>query len=228
MIQEILKYQEIDGKLLKLEKELKNMPEIQKEADMKTALKNGQNRILMIEKNAQKTTENFAKAKAYYQDLVIKIETLSKTVDEMDYNKIKEMQQAKNNFYQMLEKLEKELAKISAQLTMVNNEYLAVIKNAKNARANLELYRSKIAEARAKYDPQIEALKKELAEEEKKVDKKILEKYKAKRESKFPVIVGVVNGTCGGCRMAISASRKQEFDKTGYIECENCGRIITK
>jgi len=28
MIQEILKYQEIDGKLLKLDNELKNMPEI--------------------------------------------------------------------------------------------------------------------------------------------------------------------------------------------------------
>ncbi|MBQ8468593.1 MAG: hypothetical protein IJ542_02425 [Clostridia bacterium] len=228
MTQEILKYQEIDGKLLKLEKALKEMPERQKEEDMRNVLRNSQSRISLIEKNAQKTTENFARAKAYYEDLVIKIETLSKTVDEMDYNKIKETQQAKNSFYQMLEKLEKEIVKINAQLTAVNNEYVSVIKNAKNAKQNLEIYRARLAEADGKYAPQVAELKKELAEQEKLVDKKILERYKAKRESRFPVIVKVVNGTCGGCRMAISASKMQDFDKKGYVECENCGRIITK
>jgi len=229
MTQEIMKYQKIDGELSKLEKEYAQMPERKKAVEMQNVLKNGQGRIAVIEKNAQKATENFNKAKAYYNDLIIKIETLSKSIDEnVSYEKIKELQQIKNNFYQMLDKLEKELTKINAQLTMVSNEYNSVIKSAKMAKAGLEECKVKLAESRAKYEPKIEELKKELAEQEKNVDKAMLAKYKQKRESRFPVMVGVVNGTCGGCRMEISASRKQEFDKNGYIECENCGRIITK
>lgn len=229
MIEEILKYQKLDGELLKLEKEYNSAPERQKAAQMQTILKDSQSRIGVIEHNAQKTAENFAKAKAYYDDLVIKIESLSKGLSQnASYEKIKELQQAKNNFYQMIDKLEKELTKINAQLTMVANEYNTVIKNAKQAKANLEEYRTKVLELKSKYEPKIEELKVQLAEQEKMVDKKILEKYRAKRESKFPVLVRVVNGTCGGCRMTISASTMQTFDKNGFIECEHCGRIIIK
>lgn len=224
-----MKYQKIDGELLKLEREYAQAPEKKQAVQMQNILRDSQSRIGVLEQNAQKATENFARAKAYYSDLIMKVETLSKAADDnASYEKIKELQQIKNNFYQMLDKLEKELTKINAQLTMVSNEYNSVIKNAKQAKQTLDACRVKLAESKAKYEPRIEELKKELAEQEENVDKAMLAKYKQKRESKFPVMVGVVNGTCGGCRMEISASRMQEFDKNGYIECENCGRIITK
>lgn len=228
MNEEILKYQEIDGKLLKIEREYAALPERAKATQMQNILRDGQSRLLVIEQNAQKTVENFNKAKAYYDDLVVKIETLSKSVDPNNLEKIKELQKTQNSFYSMLEKLEKELARINAQLTMVNNEYGSVIKNAKAAKVNLDALKVRMNEQRSVFEPQILKLKADLADQEKKVDKKILEIYKAKRENKFPVIVKVVNGTCGGCRMAISASKMQKFEKDGYMECENCGRIITK
>ena len=228
MNEEILKYQEIDGKLLKIEREYAALPERAKATQMQNILRDGQSRLLVIEQNAQKTVENFNKAKAYYDDLVVKIETLSKSVDPNNLEKIKELQKTQNSFYSMLEKLEKELTRINAQLTMVNNEYGSVIKNAKAAKVNLDALKVKMNEQRSVFEPQILKLKADLTDQEKKVDKKILEIYKAKRENKFPVIVKVVNGTCGGCRMAISASKMQKFEKDGYMECENCGRIITK
>ena len=228
MTEEILKYQEIDGKLLRLEKEYASLPERAKAAQMQNVLRDGQARLSQIEKNAEKSVENFNKAKAYYDDLVLKVETLSKSVDPNNLEKIKELQQAQNNFYSMLEKLEKELVRVGGQLNVVNNEYNAVIKNAKLAKGNLDILRVKVGELKNKYEPQILKLRAELAEQEKKVDKKILDIYKAKRENKFPVIVKVIAGTCGGCRMAISASKMQNFEKDGYMECENCGRIITK
>lgn len=228
MTDEILHYQEIDGKLLKIEKEFAALPERRKAVEMQNVLKESQSKVVMVEKNAQKTVENFGKAKAYYDDLIVKIETLSKSVDESNLEKIKELQKAKNNFYMMLDKLEKELVKINAQLNMVAGEYNTVIKNAKIAKNNLEILKNKMNEQRNVYEPQIAKLKAELGEQEKKVDKKILDIYKAKRESKFPVIVKMVGSTCGGCRMAISASKMQKFEKDGYMECENCGRIIAK
>ncbi len=228
MTQEILKYQEIDGKLKKLESELSNLPERKKAAEMQNHLKEGQIRLEKVETNAQKTMENFNKAKAYYNELMVKIEALSKTIETADLDKIRELQHSKNNFYQMIEKLEKELSKINTQLTIVNNEYNTIIKNAKIAKTNLEDCRQKFADAKQKLEPQINSLKVELTEAGKKVDKKLLEKYLQKRESKFPVIVKNINGTCGGCRMAISASKMGEFKDNGYIECENCGRFIVE
>lgn len=228
MIEEILKYQEIDGKLIKLNKQLSSMPERQKAAEMQNHLKEGQNRLVVVEQNAQKAMDNFAKAKAYYNDLVLKIETLSKSLDAANLSKVKELQQAKSNFYQMIEKLEKELNRISTQLTIVNNEYNSIIKNAKIAKTNLENYKVKFAENKQKLEPEIAKLKAELDAQAKNVDKQMLSKYLAKRENKFPVIVKNINGTCGGCRMAISASKAGEFAANGYIECENCGRFITQ
>lgn len=227
-MQEILRYQQIDGELRKLEKELAQLPERKKAAELQNDLKAGQTRLAVVEQNAQKTSENFSKAKAYYDDLFIKIETLSKTIAEADLDKVRELQRAKSNFYQMIEKLEKELSKINAQLTMVNNEYNSIIKNAKLAKTQLDTLKIKFNESKQKLEPQIEKLKADLAAQAKKVDKTTLEKYNNKRESKFPVFVKNINGTCGGCRMAISASKMREFNSSVYIECENCGRIIIK
>lgn len=228
MIQEILKYQQIDGELRKLEKQLAELPERKKAAELQNNLKAGQTRLTVVEQNAQKSTENFAKAKAYYDDLLIKIETLSKAIADADLDKVRDLQRAKNNFYQMIDKLEKELSKINAQLTMVNNEYNSIIKNAKLAKTQLDTLKVKFTEAKQMLEPQIAKLKTELVAQAKKLDKNILDKYNAKRESKFPVFVRNINGTCGGCRMAISASKMREFNNSEYIECENCGRIITK
>lgn len=228
MIQEILKYQQIDGELRKLEKQLAELPERKKAAELQNNLKAGQTRLAVVEQNAQKSTENFSKAKAYYDDLLIKIETLSKAIADTDLDKVRDLQRAKNNFYQMIDKLEKELSKINAQLTMVNNEYNSIIKNAKLAKTQLDTLKVKFTEAKQMLEPQIAKLKTELVAQSKKLDKNILDKYHAKRESKFPVFVRNINGTCGGCRMAISASKMREFNSSEYIECENCGRIITK
>ena len=227
-MQEILRYQQIDGELRKLEKELAQLPERKKAAELQNDLKAGQTRLAVVEQNAQKASENFSKAKAYYDDLFIKIETLSKTIAEADLDKVRELQRAKSNFYQMIEKLEKELSKINAQLTMVNNEYNSIIKNAKLAKTQLDTLKIKFNESKQKLEPQIEKLKADLAAQAKKVDKTTLEKYNNKRESKLPVFVKNINGTCGGCRMAISASKMREFNSSVYIECENCGRIIIK
>ena len=226
-MQEILRYQEIDGQIRKLERELAELPERKKAIDLQTSLKSGQARLQIVEQNAQKSVENFSKAKSYYEDLLLKVETLSKLIAEASLDKVKELQQAKNNFYQMLDKLEKELNKINAQLTMVNNEYNGIIKNAKQAKTLLDDVKVKFATAKQRLEPQIEKLKADLSNQAKKVNKALLDKYNAKKDNKFPVFVKNINGNCGGCRMAISASRMRDFTAQGYIECENCGRIIT-
>lgn len=226
MTQDIIKYQEIDGKLLRLQKELNESSARKKATDMQNQLKAGQARLVEVERNASKAMENYQKANAYYGEMVAKIEALASTMEGADLTKIKELQQTNGNFFKMIDRLEHELAKLSAQLNMVSSEYNNIIKNAKIAKTELDNSRNKFAAEKTELEPKIAALQVELAAQEKVVDKAILEKYKAKRESKFPVIVRQVNGTCGGCRMAISAAKNRDLLSKGFCECENCGRII--
>ena len=229
MLNEILHYQELDGKIKSLEQELLQMPERIKATEMQNYLREVQTKFGFLEEKAAKATENFNKAKAYYDDLVIKIETLSKSVENADYDKVKELQHAKNNFYQMIDKLDKEMVRISTQLNMVANEYNSLSKNAIAARNNFDNYRAKFAQKKAAVEPEIAKLKTELAEESKKLDKKLFAKYNEKVENNiFPVFVKAAGSNCGRCRMGISASRLHDFETNGYIECENCGRFIFK
>lgn len=226
MTQDIIKYQEIDGKLLRLEKELSESDARKNAALMQNKLKEGQARLVEVEKNAAKAMENFQKANAYYAEMVAKIEALASTIDGADLAKIKELQQTNSNFYKMADRLEKELAKLSAQLNSVSGEYNNIIKNAHAAKNALTENRTKYEALKSKLEPEIASLKAQLDAQAKVVDKSILDKYMAKRESKFPVIVKDINGACGGCRMAISAAKSRDLLSRGYCECENCGRII--
>jgi predicted nucleic acid-binding Zn-ribbon protein len=75
-------------------------------------------------------------------------------------------------------------------------------------------------------DAKIAELKEKLSEQAKKVDKTLLAKYKQKSAERINVFVEEVAGKCGGCRMEISASKLNTLKANGFIECENCGRII--
>lgn len=224
----MLTYQQIDGQLRKLQAELSQLPERKKASELTNQLKSGQSRLAVVEQNAQKVKENCEKVKAYYDDLFLKVETLSKSTSEADLEKVRDLQHVKNTFSNMIEKLEKELTKITAQTTMINNEYNSIIKNAMAAKSQLDAVKVKFAEQKQKLEPQIAKLQADLDSQAKKIDKAVLDRYYAKRENKFPVFVQAINGTCGGCRMAISASKMREFESSQYVECENCGRIIIK
>ena len=143
-----------------------------------------------------------------------------------DEQKFNASEAEKNRQFQTSERLAAQ--EFNEEMWNKNNEYNSIIKNAKLAKTQLDTLKVKFTEAKQMLEPQIAKLKAELTLQAKTLDKNILDKYIAKRESKFPVFVRNINGTCGGCRMAISASKMREFNSCEYIECENCGRIITK
>ena len=122
--------------------------------------------------------------------------------------------------------LDKEIATIVSNANNVQNEYNAIMKNARSAKANMQKYKDNYNTAKAEADAKIADKKAELAKQGAKVDKALLAKYKQKSAEKKRVFVPLVAGKCGGCRMEVSAGKLNVLKSSKFIECENCGRII--
>lgn len=223
-MQEILKYQELDLKLKKLENELNSSANKKSAGEMQQYLRDGQTRLVKLEETAKVLVEQYQKATALYNDFVNKLEALAKEVD----GGIKEnIEAVLKKFSADAEKLDNHIINLANKIAAVNKEFESLMNNAKKARNNLEVYKANFAKEKAKYDPEIEKLKKELEAQKKKVDQALLQKYLVKAEGKnVAILVPETNGRCGGCRMEISGVKLSTLKAKGMIECENCGRII--
>jgi len=84
-------------------------------------------------------------------------------------------------------------------------------------------------ELKASRQPEMDEIKKELAELEKKVDPALMEKYRAKREKKiFPIIYPANGEFCGYCNMQLNMADLSKLKNGEIIECDQCGRLIYK
>ena len=64
---------------------------------------------------------------------------------------------------------------------------------------------------------------------EKEIPTALFEKYNKKKQDKiFPVFVPEMNNSCGGCMMELPSAQIEKLAKEGFLECENCRRIIFK
>lgn len=226
-MQEIIKYQEIDSNLRKLENELGSSKNRKSAAEMQQYLKEGQNKLLKLEEVADSLMKQYQKATNLYNDFVQKLEQLTKAVDSDNGEKSAELEAMINNFTSTADNLENNISVLANKIAAANKEFELLMSNAKKAKHNLEIYKANYSKEKERLDPQINKLKVELEKQKTKVDSALLAKYLAKAESRlFPIFVSEANGKCGGCRMEISAGKLSVLKSKGIIECENCGRLI--
>lgn len=226
-MQEIIKYQEIDAKLRKLESQLYSSANRKNASDMQQYLKDGQARLIKLEEVSKNLTEQYQKATKLYNDFVQKLETLSKNVESATEGKTEELEAMINSFNQTAETLDNNINILGGRMMNASKEFENIMNNAKKARHNLEIYKSAYNKEKEQLEPEINRLKEEKNKQKAKVDPKLLAKYNSKSESKiFPIFVPETKGRCGGCRMEIPAGKLSDLKSKGAIECENCGRFI--
>lgn len=226
-MQEIIKYQEIDSRLRKLEAELQSSENRKNAADMQRYLKDGQARLMKLDQISKSLLEQYQKAVSLYNDFVNKLSSLSKKVADAKDNVNDELANTLDNFKATSENLDNNIVNLSNKINSVNREFEGIMNNAKKAKRNLDIYKAGYAKEREKLEPEINKLKSELNAQKSKVNPALLTKYNSKSEGKvFPIFVAEVGGRCGGCRMEISAGKLSDLKTKGTIECENCGRVI--
>ena len=225
-MQEILKYQEIDSEIKKLEAQIADNVNRKNAIKMQQFLKDAQSKLVEFEKRADDTIKAYNQYKEIYNKMAKNLEVAEKNSSSEDITKSEGLLDAIDTITSNLSKLDKEMASIVANCTSIQNEVTSIMKSARNAKANLQKYKDDFAKDKEEMDAKIAVLKEDLAKQAKKVDKTLLAKYKQKSAEKANVFVAEVSGKCGGCRMGISASKLNTLKADGFIECENCGRII--
>lgn len=229
-VEKLLKYQQTDEKMLKIERETGNSEERKNYVQAKTFLTKAPEKLDSLDAKA-------VELNALLTELNKKYEEISETLSDFDH--IDEMVDGgadisfyKKNVTQISEKLKSikaEVASLSKAIKDADEEYQSMKKKTiavqKQYAEASEVYKkfkeSKQAEA--------VAVKKELEVLAKDIDAEVLKKYEIKRSERiFPILCPVKDGRCSKCGSELSLAGKEKISSGAVVECDNCHRILYK
>lgn len=225
-LQAILKYQEIDGKLAKLENELAESEERKRYAKLRKFLKTAPEKLDALDVKA-------SALRAETTELTKKYEQVEATLG--DFENLEELVNggADIAFYK------KKAQSIAEQLRKIKADLNALTANIKATDAEYQELKKKVIAAQKQYDAakkgyedleatradERETIRKELATAEKALDSEMLKRYQTKRKEKiFPVVGEVAGGRCPFCSMEFPIAARSKL--AGGVECDMCHRIV--
>ena len=191
-------------------------------------VKQAQERLVTLEKTASGLVAEFEKVKQLFEKENEKIEKLKKVdLKDKTEDQLRESElQIKKEIGGLLG-LGKEIKNLSTKITQTVKDFdktknLGIESKAKY-KASLDQYNVFSANKKAEK----EKIEKELEILKRRIEPSIMDRYMQMREDKkFPILVPLVNNSCGGCAMALPNARLDLLKKDGVLECENCHRII--
>lgn len=228
MLTNILKYQDLEEKLLALQKKLEEHPDKKSVNNMVSQVKSEQNRLISLENQAKETMNEYNTLKAEYEKSLTKMTQLLKTdTEKISEKEFDDLMKNTNELSNHLNNLER---KVSTSGMKANQ----ILQNFESAKKNIIISRQKHKQAKEKFDsvkaeiePQIDSIKKQMSDLEPSIEPNILAKYKHIRlDNIFPVFVVLNKSSCGGCRMEVSAAFINKVKEKGFLECEQCRRLV--
>lgn len=224
----ILEYQKKDGELFKIERELNQNESKKIFQEMFKLIKKAQDRSQSLEAKAGIVLKDYESIKKAYNENIAQLEKfVSKNLEEMSNKDLDTVIEAANSIINNLNILEKRLFTQAESLNATLNEFNSTKKNYGSARAKYAENKKIYEEELGKKSPQIDQIKKDLSKLEKDIEPKLITRYKQLRADRiYPVFVRLIDKSCGGCRMERSAAELDKLKNQGYLECENCHRII--
>lgn len=228
MIKEILEYQNLDAKLVKLEKEIANSPAKLAANKMVEYVKNAQQSLVLLEKNSAALISNYEKLSAQYQKVAKEVEKLSKQkFDNLSVDELRENTNVATQLNANLLTIERNISLLSEKIASILKEFEKTKNQAKTAKLKFEQNKAEHIKFVESKQTEVKKLEKELASVEKTINKDLLKKYKELRsDNKFPIFVPLVNESCGGCVMHQPRARIDKLKADKMLECENCHRMI--
>ena len=226
-MKDILIYQDIDLKIKRIENEIASS-EVRKNAtEMQNHLRALQDKLAKIESQAEAINAKHEKISGLVVEAEKKIAQIDQKTENVKGQDAEALIEVVKTLQNSLQQLDKEASNISRSAEQITREIESVMKNAKTAKKNLLFYRDEYDKLRASKEAELQDLKAKLLAQEKFLDKKLLAKYQSKQTGRLTkVFVPLENGRCGGCKMEIAATGLAKLEQNGYMECENCGRII--
>ena len=229
-VEKLLKYQETDEKLLKLERDLGNSEERKNFVQAKTFLTKAPEKLEALDAKAVELSALVAELNKKYAEIA---ETLS------DFDHIDEMVDggADISFYK------KSVTQVSEKLKSIKTEVAALTKAVKEAEEEYQQMKKKTIDMQKQYTESSEsykklkeslqgealAVKKELDALKKGIEPEVMKKYDIKRSERiFPILCAENGGRCSKCGSELSLAGKEQISSGSVVECDNCHRILYK
>jgi predicted nucleic acid-binding Zn-ribbon protein len=229
-VEQLLKYQEEDSKLLKIEQELANSEERKKYVQAKNFLTKASEKLDQLEARSQELISALERLNSQYEEIV---ETLK------DFDHLDELVEegANISFYQKnalqitedIKSLKGEIAQLTTSVKETGEEYQTLKKKVISVQKQYPEYQAAYQEYKKSKQDETTAIMAELEKIAKGIDEDVLKKYKAKRSERiFPILCELKGDRCSKCGMELSIAGKEIVSSGKVIECENCHRILYK
>ena len=228
-IEKMLKYQETDMRLIKLENELKNSECAKKMIYFQGETKKSFDTLTSMNDVAKNNMDTIAKLKSKYDEICKQVEEISgEVLTESDEKQLDYYSKQLEKLYQNIDDMEKELSRSRKELADAGYKYTKEYEQAGKSSASFRRYSEEFNNLKKEKAVDANAIMKELRAMEVELDKALLDKYKKIRASKRPVFVQFVKpNICGGCGMEVAQDVINKLGEGRRIqECPNCGRII--
>ena len=228
MIDKFLNYQNLDGELLNLERQVEGN-ENKKQANLIIKfVKDATEHTKQLNEEAERIIKEIEKLKEVENKGVSLVEKLAKQdITGLTEPELKDLELKITNASKNLRELEKRLLNESEKVKSILNDFETTKKKVFVARSKHKENKEKYDEFVSDINPKIESIKKQLKDLEKGLDAELFSKYKdLRKDGVFPMLVELKDKSCGGCRTNLPSTTLERIKDSGYIRCENCRRII--
>lgn len=226
----ILEYQKLESELINIEKKV-NRSNAMKDIDKATNnAMSAKSEMKDLNKRSGELLDEFAKLQEIMKTNIDNIQKLEK-------QKFADKEQIKKA-YDNIQKVNNNLNIIEQRLNKVNKDIAYVLKKFQRVKEMASTSKEKKAKAQEQFDKIKETvasdkdgIKEQMVKLAKEIEPQVFERYqKVRKENIFPVYVKAIEENdsmrCGGCKTLLPVGRVGLLKSNGYVECEECRRII--
>ncbi|MGN0302026.1 MAG: zinc ribbon domain-containing protein [Anaerotardibacter sp.] len=222
--------QEVDGELVRLEKELANLPQYAAIADTRKKLADIVAKKVQVQDMLDEAEEKFEALEKEDEELIERQHEAEKNLEEnqADYRMVKNYTNDLNTIAKQREKLSVKIQAVENQLNKINPVMKQIMAACvAHEQKEKELIVSFKQEGGALQNRIVAAkkLRKELAES---LSGEVLKVYEQKKNVCGPIALAVVeNGSCSACRMKFDVGRMSMVKQDAPLStCPGCRRLL--
>lgn len=224
----LMQYQKCDAQAIKLERKLSDSEHKKVYSQMLAVVKDAKNHTAALENQAGDLLHSYNQLKNKYKENCDLLEKLTKVdLDKESAENVDKIFEKIAVISNNLNALEKKLMTVAEQVNSALNDFEQTKKRYGSARNKYNEQKAMYEKEEAEIKPQLDKVYSELKTLEKEVEPRVLAKYKSIRQDRiFPVLVPLMDKSCGGCMMELSYAAQAKLKDQGYLECEHCRRMI--
>lgn len=230
----VLKYQAIDGEIKKLKKELMANENIRIAEDSKRQFGEMKQVVVKNESVATKVCGGYDESLKLYDESNKRAEELlAKLEDEnLDDETAEKIIAELNEINEKLAENSEFVASLKKKSEDAVREYSNAQKSGHDLKSKYSAAKEEIKKLEEQFKPRLNKLQEELNDAKKNVEPELLAMYeKLSAENRYPAFVEVYVGdgntmNCSMCGYSLSLNTQSELKSAGYCVCEKCHRII--